>query len=65
MLSIREVMPCLSSRILVCRVSSQAITSAAASVSSTRSVTSSRLPIGVGQTVRRPTGASGGVITQI
>ena len=35
------------------------------SAASTRSVTSSRLPIGVGHTTSRPTGASAGVITQI
>ena len=36
------------------RVSSQATTSASRSADSTRSVTSSRLPIGVGQTTSRP-----------
>ena len=36
------------------RVSSQATTSASRSAASTRSVTSSRLPIGVGQTTSRP-----------
>ena len=46
--------PCRSSRTRVRRVSSQATTSASRSTSSTRSVTSSRLPIGVGQTTRRP-----------
>ena len=58
-------MPCRSSSTRVWRVSSQAIRSAPLSTSSTRSVTSSRLPIGVGQTTNRPTGASVGVISQI
>ena len=43
-------MPWRSSRHAVCRVSSQSTTSAARSSASTRSVTSSRLPIGVAQT---------------
>ena len=44
----------------VWRVSSQATTSASRSAASTRSVTSSRLPIGVGHTTSRPTGAPRG-----
>ena len=43
-------MPCRSRRRRVCRVSSQRTVSALASSSSTRSVTSPRLPIGVAQT---------------
>ena len=46
--------PCRSSRICVWRVSSHATTSAVRSASSTRNVTSSRLPIGVAHTSNRP-----------
>src|SRR5580765_6463177 len=43
-------MPCRSSRTRVCRVSSHSTRSAERSSARTRSVTSSRLPIGVAQT---------------
>ena len=57
--------PWRSSRTRVWRVSSQAIASAPASVSSARSVTSCRLPIGVGHTTSRPAEPSARVISQI
>ena len=43
----------------------QATSSASARDASTRSVTSCRLPIGVGQTTSRPAATSAGVIRQI
>src|ERR687893_650306 len=46
--------PYRSSRVRVRRVSSHATTSASRSAERTRSVTSSRFPIGVGQTTSRP-----------
>jgi len=54
-----------SSSCRVCLVSSQAIASACASAASTRSVTSCRLPIGVGHTRSRPAVTSAVLISQI